>query len=81
MTLEQVALYAPIVVAILAGARVLIQLSKLLAKIDMIDGRLKGMSKLPETVSGLEAKFDERSKAVDRRLEVLENSEYPDLSA
>lgn len=84
MTIDQLALYAPILVAVLAAGTVLVQLSKLLAKIDMIDSLLKRMLKLPEIVSGLEAKFDERKEAVDHRLELLEDASHcgnPDISA
>ncbi len=81
MTLEQIALYAPILVAILAAARVFFQLTKVINKVDTIAGRMEKMEKLHTSVARLQAQFDERSKSVDRRLKVLENSEYPDISA
>jgi len=81
MTLEQVALYAPIVVAILAAARMFFQLSKVLNKVDTVVERMGRMEKLHASVATLQAQFDERSKSVDRRLKVLENREYPDISA
>lgn len=82
MTIEQVALYAPIVVAILAAARVFLQLSKVLNKVDTVVERMGKMEKLHITVATLQAQFAERSKSVDRRLKVLEDHEqHPDISA
>ena len=82
MTPEQLALYAPILVAVLAAARVFFQLSKVLNKVDTIAGRMEKMEKLHTAVARLQAQFDERSKSVDRRLKVLEDHEqHPDISA
>lgn len=77
MTPEEMALYAPVVVAILAASRMFIQLSKVIAKVDMIAERMEKMEKLHVTVATL----DERSESVDRRLKVLESDGHPNLSA
>jgi DNA anti-recombination protein RmuC len=82
MTLEQLALYAPILIAILAAARVIFQLTKVINKVDTIAGRMEKMEKLHIAVATLQAQFAERSKSVDRRLKILENYEqYPDIPA
>lgn len=82
MTLDQLALYAPILVAVLAAARVFFQLTKVLNKVDTVVERMGKMEKLYITVATLQAQFAERSKSVDRRLKLLEDHEqYPDLSA
>ena len=82
MTIEQLALYAPILVAVLAAARVFVQLTKVLNKVDTIAGRMEKMEKLHISVATLQAQFAERSKSVDRRLKVLENYEqHPDIPA
>lgn len=82
MTLEQLALYAPVILVALTGVRMLFQLSKVVNKMETIDKRMGGMEKLHTTVARLQAQFAERSKSVDRRLKVLENYEqYPDIPA
>ncbi len=89
MTVDQLALYAPILVAVLAAARVFFQLSKVINKVDTIAervdtiaGRMEKMEKLHIAVATLQAQFAERSKSVDRRLKVLEDHEqHPDISA
>lgn len=82
MTLEQMALYAPVILVALTGVRMLFQLSKVVNKVENIDKRMGGMEKLHTTVSKLQAQFDERSKSVNHRLKILENHErYPDIPA
>lgn len=82
MTLEQVALYAPVILVALTGVRMLFQLSKVINKVDTIAGRMEKMEKLHIAVATLQAQFAERSKSVDRRLKILENYEqYPDIPA
>lgn len=79
MTPEQVALYAPILLAGLAAARVFFQLSRVINKVDTIDKRMEKMEKLHVSVVTLQTKFGERSKAVDRRLGILEGCGNPNL--